>query len=67
MKTPIGFALKKECKYLQPVGSKIPEIDSLIDWKYFRTIFKRTTFIHSHPGHSQVDKLLQNKANKERS
>ncbi len=40
MKTPTDLALKKEYKHLQPVGHKIPEIDSLIDWKSFRTIFK---------------------------
>ncbi len=31
MKTPTDLALKKEYKHLQPVGYKIPEIDSLID------------------------------------
>ncbi len=40
MKTLTDFALKEGYKRLQLVGDKLTEIDSLIDWKPFRTIFE---------------------------
>ena len=44
MKNPTDFALNKIYKYLQPVGSKIPESYSSIDWKSFFTVFKPIFF-----------------------
>jgi IS5 family transposase len=40
MKILTGFALKEEYKRLEFVGDKLAEIDSLIDWKPFRTILE---------------------------
>jgi transposase, IS5 family len=40
MKTLTDFALKEEYKRLEYVGDKLAEIDSLIDWKPFRTILE---------------------------
>jgi IS5 family transposase len=44
MKTFSDFALKEEYKRLQQVRYKVPEIDSLIDWKSFRIIFESIYF-----------------------
>ncbi len=44
MKTLTHFALKDKYKYLQSVGDKLAKIDSLIDWKSFRTIFESIYF-----------------------
>ena len=38
MKTLTDFALKEEYKRLESIGDKLAEINSLIDWKPFRTI-----------------------------
>jgi transposase, IS5 family len=40
MKTLTDFALKEEYKNLQAVGDKLAEIDSLIGWKPFSTVFE---------------------------
>ncbi len=44
MKTLNDFAPKEDYKLLQPVGDKLAEIDSLIDWKSVRIIFESRTF-----------------------
>jgi hypothetical protein len=40
MKTLTYLTRYKEYKYFQLVGDKLTNIDSLIDWKYFRIIFE---------------------------
>ena len=44
MKNLNDFALKEEFKLLQPIGDKLAEIDSLIDRKFFFTIFESIYF-----------------------
>jgi IS5 family transposase len=44
MKTLTNFALKEEYERLQSVEDKLVEIDSLIDWRAFRTILESMYF-----------------------
>ena len=55
MKTLTDFALKEGDKCLLLFGDKLTEIDSLIDWKTFRTIFES---IYLNKKNSEADMKL---------
>ena len=50
MKTLTYFALKEEYKSIQSIGDKLAEIDSLIDWSFFRIISESIYFYKTVSG-----------------
>jgi hypothetical protein len=44
MGTLMDFGFKQEDTLLQSFGDKLPEINSLIDWKFFLIIFESIFF-----------------------